>query len=406
MTLFTLTITVRLWARQSGLKWYPASLADRLALFQNANTLKSFAKLELVGSHQAMKGKGFGNVRFRLGYWDVTGKVWYGVGIIPQLQGQDVQTSAIDSAGHKNSIEEVCLCGGSECEQYPYRYYAIRTTASFVFWITIVTCSIILILYALASGTVQSGFSVPPLKSNNNLKYTIVFIILPTFVAGQLVNLFISINIIHSFIQPFVGMHGTPGSASDTILLEYATPQVILTAYQNKHYKVAWFCFLSSVSPIFSILVAGILTTTFTETGTHLHFGKLLLSCVLGSLVVYAVSMFYAWPMRSSKLPRFVLWFTDLIAMCHASQFFRRKCFDISDPKTTKVHMVARIVLQEDLYSLGVYRGRDEKNHLGFDVAGLEEKLVQNGPCKVPMVSRSMFRKRRHTPETAEDGDC
>lgn len=88
MTIFVLAITVRLWDRQTGLKWYPAALADQLALFRNSDTLAYFAQVEWKGSFDALADGGFDGMNFRLGYWALTPigsvdeEIWYGVGVI------------------------------------------------------------------------------------------------------------------------------------------------------------------------------------------------------------------------------------------------------------------------------------------------------------------------------------
>lgn len=82
MTVFVLAITIHLWDRQTGLKWYPAAMADQLALFRNEKTLSHFALLENPESTEQIP-----NVKLRLGYWAPTSsgsveEVWYGVGLI------------------------------------------------------------------------------------------------------------------------------------------------------------------------------------------------------------------------------------------------------------------------------------------------------------------------------------
>lgn len=78
-----------MWRRQTGLKWYPAALADQLALFRDSDTLSYVAQLERKDSLQALSKNMFDGVRFRLGYWSrkrpgsvEDEEVWYGVGVI------------------------------------------------------------------------------------------------------------------------------------------------------------------------------------------------------------------------------------------------------------------------------------------------------------------------------------
>lgn len=84
MTVFVLAMTNHLWDRQTGLKWYPAALADQLALFRNENTLSYFALWETPDTDPKIP-----DVNLRLGYWAPiragsldNREVWYGVGVI------------------------------------------------------------------------------------------------------------------------------------------------------------------------------------------------------------------------------------------------------------------------------------------------------------------------------------
>jgi hypothetical protein len=64
----------------------------------------------------------------------------------------------------------------------------------------------------------------------------------------------------------------------------------------------------------------------------------------------------------------------------------------ITDPTTTREHMVARIFLQESKFLFGVYKGRDGRPHTGFDiVATKEDGLV---PGNVEWIAPT--RSRRH----------
>lgn len=102
----------------------------------------------------------------------------------------------------------------------------------------------------------------------------------------------------------------------------------------------------------------------------RLRFGMPSFSTVFIFLNVYAISLFFARPTDNRLLPRNFNRLMDLMPMCHASKFLWRTDFDISDPETTREHMVARIFLRGDKYRLGVYEGVDEMKHLGFDMVG------------------------------------
>lgn len=102
MAALTLGITMQLWNRETGLKWYPAALADQLAFFRNAHTLSYFAQLEMVDSYLGLKSNIFDGLTFRLGYWEVMRagyaeeEVWYGIGVIDHKSRKCYPTFAPD----------------------------------------------------------------------------------------------------------------------------------------------------------------------------------------------------------------------------------------------------------------------------------------------------------------------
>lgn len=251
----------------------------------------------------------------------------------------------------------------------------------------------------MASGLVHDGYLIPSYISYSDMLSSPVFIFLPTLLACLLVNFFTDVDIGKRFIQSFTGMYGSPGSASETILLEYLTelpPLVPLRAIQNGHWKVAWFSLLHFVSPVFRVLVGGSVTLTSTGTDVTLHFGTPSFSAVFIFLNVYAISMYFARPTDNRLLPRNFNRLMDLIPMCHASKFLWRPDFDISDPGATREHMVARIFLREDKYRLGVYEGGDGMKHIGFDIVGSDGILPAKNPdCVAPALKRRRWAHRR-----------
>lgn len=116
MAAFTLGITIHLWDRETGLKWYPAALADQLALFRNPDTLSYFAQLEMEDSCSGLKSNMFDGLRFRLGYWDVRragsvqGDVWYGIGVIVPRRSESHPSFTLDFPAHP------CLYLGPELQ--------------------------------------------------------------------------------------------------------------------------------------------------------------------------------------------------------------------------------------------------------------------------------------------------
>lgn len=261
----------------------------------------------------------------------------------------------------------------------------------------------------MATGLIHRGFLIPRSISSSDLLCSLIFIFLPTLLAGLLVDFFTGVKIEKSFTQSFSGMRESAGSASETILLEYLTELPVLVplyAFQRGHWNVAWFSLLHFVSPVFPILVGGIVTWTGTGTDVKLHFGMPSFSTTVLFLNVYAISIFFARPTDNRLLPRVFNRLMDLMPMCHASKFLWRPGFDISDPQTTRDHMVAKIFLQGDKYRLGVYKGVDEMKHVGFDMVGSDVELLPKDPdCVAPALKRRWWAQQRGTVRRSAGGD-
>jgi hypothetical protein len=291
----------------------------------------------------------------------------------------------------------------------------------------VVGLSFLLCLYVLVSGKVKRGFSlnntwykyVPPKNTSWNentpvpssfnnqtshsgdifdskyssdplhdiLLYALVFRSLPTLIAGYFAVGFLSIvSVNHCYIQPFVGMHREPGPASQTLLLDYLASsalEVPLKAWDNKHWKLAWFSVLSTISSLFPILVGGIFSITNTGKIVMFQFSTPAFALVFAFLAVYCISLPFIWPTNDRLLPRRYYSLADLMAFCYRSHFLWRPDFDISKPEVTQQHLAAKIFLRDDSYLFGVYKGTDGKSHLGFDAAmarGKETYLVDRIP--------------------------
>jgi hypothetical protein len=84
----TAYILVRLWDRETGVKWDPVSIADQIALVQGSNIFPMLEGLEFATPKDcsnilAARSSRFGALR--LGYWRhrCNGTIWYGLACIP-----------------------------------------------------------------------------------------------------------------------------------------------------------------------------------------------------------------------------------------------------------------------------------------------------------------------------------
>lgn len=304
-----------------------------------------------------------------------------------------------------------CACTNwPKCEHYPYRQNPGVARWFLVTCVLLVWTALVVSIYSLIRGWPQRGFNVPnnwSLSTNLNMNatvightinldltspndpkatllvYAILFRSIPTYIAGLFTNTIIpSIDLNMRFMQPFVEMLPIvehPGQAAKTVLLDYITLsslQVPLTAYANEHYKVSWFSTLNTISPLFPIFVGGLLTVAPTPNGEHVHL-SFSLSAYIGiivSLLLYSISLPFGYPHAHRLLPRQFYSMADLMAMCYASRFMASPHLDITDSRKcpSKAHMEARILNSRDEFKFGMYIGRDEKLHLGFDISATE----------------------------------
>jgi hypothetical protein len=266
----------------------------------------------------------------------------------------------------------------------------------------------------------STNHTLPPIDpadpNSTVLLWALIFRSAPTYVAGIFTSTIVTwIDLNMRFMQPFRNMLGkspkrstwqrtrdffgwrrrvassannaetaeeerTPAKAEESILLAYLTVsplQVPLTAWDKGHYKVCIYSTLSTLSPLFPIFVGGLLTVTPNEQYNRVNF-SFSLSAYIGimvSLALYSILLPAAMPGAYRLLPRQLYSLADLMAMCHESKFMASPHLDITHREGTpsKEHMEARLLLTNDRFLFGVYRGRDGHGHIGFDVAQEQE---------------------------------
>lgn len=77
----TLTITIRLWSRKTGLKWDPVSLADQMQLCYGSNLLRAFKDSEQKDYKEFREH--FNGLQLRLGYWkNSDGDIRHGIDVV------------------------------------------------------------------------------------------------------------------------------------------------------------------------------------------------------------------------------------------------------------------------------------------------------------------------------------
>jgi len=287
-----------------------------------------------------------------------------------------------------------------QCEHYPYRQNPGCAVWLLVLSTLIIWAALGASIFAIVRGWPFHGFSLsndlslpsnfslhvdneiytpPPIDPNDPkstlLVYALIFRSAPTYIAGIFVTTIIeSVDLNMRFMQPFVNMFKeNPAEADESILLSYITLsplQVPLTAYDKGHYMVSWYSTLNTISPLFPIFVGGLLTVSGDDKRVRFSFSLSAYIGIMVSLVLYSISLPWAFPHPRRLLPRQFHSMADLMAFCHQARFLGSPHFNIADRRRTptKEHMEARIRLSGDRFLFGTYYGRDTKLHLGFDV--------------------------------------
>ena len=335
-----------------------------------------------------------------------------------------------------------CACTKpARCHHYPYRYSPGVGIGIWTFWTVIMLGSTLLCLYILIRNFVKTGFFVPntwmPGSSTNTsmtanqtlhpddyfdlipgidqdddlILYAVVFRSVPTLFASWFgMDHLLTVDNHHRFLQPFVNMYQVPGSASDTVLLEYFTRSsliVPLIAWGKSHYKVFWFSFLATISSSFPILVGGLFTIVNTGPRIWFFFSPGAFWTVFVFLIVYCISLPFARPTTKRYLPRQYYSLVDIMAMCYRSHLFDGSDLDISPAWSTQEYMAACILVRRDRYLLGRYIGTDGQIHLGFDAAEWDGDPNGNVAWLQPIGkdkgSGGWFRRRRGYKKQAND---
>jgi hypothetical protein len=276
------------------------------------------------------------------------------------------------------------------------------------FWTVPILGGIGLCIYAAASGIVKRGFiindrgpynstsnSTQPTfnitsngggliianfdSSNDILWAFFVFRTLPVVLSSFLALTWIS-NVDQSirFSQPFANMYLQVAAAEDSILLDYLWGLPGLTTLKAANageYKVAWFSLLNLISPIFPILVGGLFTIVNSGKEIHFTITPETFYLVLALLVTYMISLPLAWPRRNRRLLRSHNCIADYASLFYASHLLHDPELDISARNATQRQLESRVLLEETIYTVGLYTGVDGRCHFGLDVASLDGQL-------------------------------
>ncbi|KAF2001836.1 hypothetical protein P154DRAFT_533441 [Amniculicola lignicola CBS 123094] len=416
----TIWILLSLWSCTTGLKWDPVTIADQVALFHNSNILREFQQLEAHPTKWSWQI--LGSRTYRIGYW---------------LKGKGQNKSIVCCIG-RESVPRVTTSQRRRIIKFEERLLetrAPRTNTSHSAHAPkhtspkdtlIGTTPFILLGSSFFGGlfiknnwhtsqvhhnqtdSIPESFNVtsdpsqplvfigggPSSAAKELVVYILTFRTLPVSLASIFaIGIMGAVDAGHRFSQPFANMFNKHASAEDTILLNYLwgiPVAVTVEALKKKHWKVAWFSLLALLNPFFPILVSGLFTITNTGPRIIFKVDNVAFYLVFAYLVVYTLSLPFAWPRWNRRLPRNCYSIADILSLCYASSMVRNPAMDISGENVTQRHLESRIFLQEETYSVGMSTGIDGNVHFGIDVVHMKD-AAGNSRQHVFHVSKSTW---------------
>lgn len=254
---------------------------------------------------------------------------------------------------------------------------------------------IVLMITGLAKGRIQKGFSgifsTWVLSKHNtyelgpqmaSLEESVVFRFLPTWFFTLFSILWVNADHYYRILQPFEGMQ-KPGPATSNMLLDYPSSAPILItvkALSNSHWRVALFSLLSLVATLPPIVATGVFISSPTPNGFTISIEPLNFYACLTILILYIFFMLFIRPTPGYRLPRIATSISDILCYCHSSRILDdlsndgTPIFSCHDATEDRIHLQSRIHLAKKEYQFGLYRGNDEKMHMGFDVSERHDK--------------------------------
>ena len=244
-----------------------------------------------------------------------------------------------------------------------------------IVWTIIFYSAAAAVIFGLSSPGLRTGFHIHTTQSRARF----IFRALITFIAQITGFLWFSADNFHRAMQPFAGMHPTPGPADDNLLLDYpCCPPIIVSikAAMKGHWKVAYFSLLSLARNLFPILVGATFTIFPTNTGVIIITNLPTFYGVAIFVFIYCLSIPFAWPTSKRKcLSRPFMGLVDLISYSYDSSLLNdpNSLFNLDKKTDTRKHIECRLFLAEKKYCFADDKaGGDGGQRVGFDV--LKEK--------------------------------
>ncbi|OJJ75575.1 hypothetical protein ASPBRDRAFT_118194 [Aspergillus brasiliensis CBS 101740] len=369
---------VRTW---SGLMWDPVSLADLISIIQRSNILHDFEQSETLPD----VGESLDPRILRLGYWKLSNRadIFYGIGEVdapvrtPSLHRKE-KNLQMQSHGLSRVSFDVEQHGLAEKEEYYQHLYSPAIRYRWIPWFlrdgfvvlwTVIICALFIafVLVSFIHEAIKDGFPprLPTLPStgafsSSNFCYSFV----PAFIGNVLFLAWQPIDVYFRALQPFAALAAPTGArAEQSLLLSYTSCfpfQVTLVAILNKHYKVAWISFMSTVSAAIPILAGGMFIALY-----HPSDGTILISALMPAFyaivafcALYMVSFLCIWPRRCRRLPHDISTLADQMSFLYQSPLLADKI--LREPRS-KADLVTRLVVappgdrEHSMYGFGIY---------------------------------------------------
>jgi len=296
---------------------------------------------------------------YRLGYWRKGDKIWHGIRRGPnycggKISGLDTSNRPTLTAVYDGFSKPLCI---------------VLAIISYGSAIALITC--------LAREDVRDGctFHVPSISEPLARTFFRGFL---TTLAGTFNLFWLSADTFYRATQPFAGMQRSQ-PATENLLLDYLCclpVAVSIKAATNSHWKVAYFSWLSLSANLFPILVSALFTSTSVGNGVIVTAPLRNFCVVFIFILIYCISIPFAWPTQKRMLPRSILSLGDLISFCYDSKLLAsaeyEHVFALNRPTDTRRHMESRLFLKEERYKFHTYE-TSSGWRTGFDMVREED---------------------------------
>lgn len=398
-----LTVAAFLFRRRTGLRWDADTLADLIVLLQHSNALDPFEGTETLASRRSLRQR-LAISSNRLGYWKLAEEpshIFYAIAEegAPtrrySVQRGRVKAELSNEKDEADRSDDIDLEGQRPRRQTwegnrPARIRSPLVRYRFIPWFlrdsVVVACIIVAFVLLVAflvvsfvNGGVDRGFrplldATPSAMGFSPPGFLYSFV--PSLIGTMLFLFWRDLHMAFCALQPFAAL-AEPGGASaeQSLLLDYPSCPlglVSLKAAAAGHWKVAWISFVALLSLTLPVLGGGVFWAIYfpadLEVRMIAHMPAFIALVVF--FAIYCLSFAVIWPRRKRYLPHDSRSLAELTSFLYRSSLLRDPIF--REP-TSKTDLVTRLLStppgqsESTRYGFGVYRGMDDKEHLGID---------------------------------------